>query len=95
VQLENREAVQTTLGKQNIGSAIHYPIPLHLQKAYTGLGYRVGDFPVCERAAERILSLPMFPTISETDQEQVVHVVVQSAKRTLAQRAEVQIQSIR
>lgn len=89
VQVENREAVQTTLGKQNIGSAIHYPIPLHLQKAYTGLGYRLGDFPVCERAAERILSLPMFPTISEADQVQVVQAVAQSAQRTLAQHQEV------
>src|SRR6266581_1226474 len=89
VQVENREAVQTSLGERNIGSGIHYPIPLHLQKAYTSLGYRLGDFPVCERAAERILSLPMFPTLEEKDQEQVVLAAVQSAKLSLAQRIEV------
>ena len=81
--------MQTALGAQNIGSAIHYPIPLHLQKAYTCLGYRPGDFPVCERAAERILSLPMFPALEEEDQSQVVHAVVQIVKRNLAQGVEV------
>ncbi len=89
VQVENREAVQASLGEQNIGSGIHYPIPLHLQKAYTSLGYRLGNFPVCERAAERILSLPMFPAIAEKDQAQVVHAVVQSIIRNRAQGVEV------
>ena len=89
VQVENREAVQTSLSEQNIGSGIHYPIPLHLQKAYTSLGYRLGDFPVCERAADRILSLPMFPALEEKDQTQVVHALVQGATRNLAQRVEV------
>jgi len=54
VQVEHREEVQAALAEQGIGTGIHYPIPLHLQKAYTHLGYRVGDFPVCERAAHRI-----------------------------------------
>jgi dTDP-4-amino-4,6-dideoxygalactose transaminase len=44
---------------------LHYPIPLHLQAAYRGLGYRKGDFPVTEKAAESILSLPMFPHMTE------------------------------
>ena len=50
---------------------LHYPISLHLQKAYQHLGYRPGDFPESEAAAESILSLPMFPHITE---EQVDHV---------------------
>jgi dTDP-4-amino-4,6-dideoxygalactose transaminase len=86
IQVENREAVQTTLAEENIGTGIHYPIPLHLQKAYTNLGYRLGDLPVCEKAAERILSLPMFPALSEADQARVVHAVVRSVRRTAAQR---------
>lgn len=80
VQVENRQAVQTALAGENIGTAIHYPIPLHLQKAYTNLGYEIGDFPVCEKAAERILSLPMFPAISEADKERVVQSVIRSVQ---------------
>jgi dTDP-4-amino-4,6-dideoxygalactose transaminase len=76
IQVENREAVQAALAKENIGTGIHYPIPLHLQKAYANLGYRPGDFPVTERAAERILSLPMFPSLSEANQARVVEALV-------------------
>ena len=86
IQVENREALQAALTKENIGTGIHYPIPLHLQKAYANLGYRPGDFPVCEKAAERILSLPMFPALSEADQERVVDAVVRSVRDTAAQR---------
>ena len=86
IQVENREAVQAALAKENIGTGIHYPIPLHLQKAYANLGYRPGDFPVCEKAAERILSLPMFPALSEVDQTRVVDAVVRSVRDTAAQR---------
>jgi dTDP-4-amino-4,6-dideoxygalactose transaminase len=89
VQVENREAVQAALAKQNIGTGIHYPIPLHLQKAYANQGYRAGDFPVTERAAERILSLPMFPTLSETDQARIIEALVQIVQDEAAQRAAV------
>jgi dTDP-4-amino-4,6-dideoxygalactose transaminase len=84
VQVENREEVQAALGEQGIGTGIHYPIPLHLQRAYTHLGYRVGDFPVCERAAHRILSLPMFPTISASDQARTAQAVARTVQRATA-----------
>lgn len=84
VQVENREGVQAALAEQGIGTGIHYPIPLHLQKAYTYLGYRVGDFPVCERAAHQILSLPMFPTISALDQARTAHAVIRAVQRATA-----------
>ena len=87
IQLENREAVQAALGKENIGTGIHYPIPLHLQKAYANQGYRAGDFPVTEKAAERILSLPMFPTLSEVDQVRVVETLVRVVGESIPQRA--------
>jgi len=87
IQVENREAMQSALAGENIGTAIHYPIPLHLQKAYTSLGYQSGDFPICEKAAERILSLPMFPAISEADQKRVVQAVIRSAQRTAVESA--------
>jgi dTDP-4-amino-4,6-dideoxygalactose transaminase len=80
VQVENRQAVQAKLADDGVGTGIHYPIPLHLQKAYANLGYRSGDFPICEKAAERILSLPMFPGLSESHQAQVVHAMVQSVQ---------------
>ena len=89
IQVENREALQAALAKENIGTGIHYPIPLHLQKAYASFGYRAGDFPVCEKAAERILSLPMFPAISEADQARVVDAVVRSVRDTASQSAAV------
>src|SRR5205807_7995967 len=82
IQLAAREAVQAALEQANIGAGIHYPIPLHLQKAYTSLGYRPGDFPVCEKAAEAILSLPMFPGISEADQARVVNTIVRVVQDT-------------
>ena len=89
VQVENREAVQALLAKENIGTAIHYPIPLHLQKAYANQGYQAGDFPVCERAAERILSLPMFPSLSEAAQSRVVEALIRSVREANDQRTAV------
>ena len=86
IQVENREIVQAALSKENIGTGIHYPIPLHLQKAYTRLGYQPGELPVSEKAAQRILSLPMYPGISETDQVRVVEALVQTVKGAVAQR---------
>src|SRR6185295_9874586 len=61
VRVRDRDQFQKCLAEANIGTGIHYPIPLHLQKAYQDLGYAAGDFPVAERAAVEILSLPMFP----------------------------------
>ena len=59
-------------------SGIHYPVPLHLQPAYAGLGYARGDFPVAERLAERILSLPMFPEIDQAQRDHVVAALEQA-----------------
>jgi dTDP-4-amino-4,6-dideoxygalactose transaminase len=83
IQAENREAMRQELGAAGIGSAIHYPVPLHLQKAYAGMRMRPGNLPVTEAAARRILSLPMFPNISPASQQRIVEVV-----STLSQRQE-------
>jgi dTDP-4-amino-4,6-dideoxygalactose transaminase len=80
LQVENREALRTDLAKENVDTGIHYPVPLHLQKAYVGLGYGRGAFPVCEQAAERIVSLPMFPGLSQADLARVADAVVRSAR---------------
>ena len=86
VRVQDREAFQAALAEAGIGTGIHYPIPLHLQKAYTRLGYRRGDLPVSENAAQRILSLPMYPGISEADQVHVVEVLAQTVKGAVVQR---------
>jgi len=61
---DNRDGLQKFLSEQGIATGLHYPLPLHLQKAYTHLGYGKGDFPVAESAAERLLSLPMYPELT-------------------------------
>jgi len=80
VRTENREGLMAHLNAAGIGTGIHYPIPLHLQKAYSSLGYKKGDFPVCERVAAEIVSLPMHPHLTEDQQSQVVREVVKFAK---------------
>jgi dTDP-4-amino-4,6-dideoxygalactose transaminase len=67
VQVDHRDELQASLKDAGIGTAIHYPIPIHLQPAAAGLGYGKGDFPVCERQAESILTLPIHPWLSEDD----------------------------
>jgi dTDP-4-amino-4,6-dideoxygalactose transaminase len=59
------------LREQNIGVNVHY-IPIHLQPFYAGLGFRPGDFPVSERYYERTISIPLFPALTESQQERVV-----------------------
>jgi dTDP-4-amino-4,6-dideoxygalactose transaminase len=60
------------LATNGIETAIHYPIPIHLQKAASGLGYKMGDFPVTEDQAKCILSLPIFPELTQDDLKYVV-----------------------
>lgn len=71
----DREALQAHLASQGIGSAIHYPIPLHLQKAYKDLNYKPGDFPVSEKVTPEILSLPMYPQLHADQQRRVVEAI--------------------
>ena len=72
VRVPNRSEMIDLLSQAGVGTGIHYPVPLHLQKAYSHLGYRTGDFPVAEEAATEILSLPMFPGITNEQQQTVV-----------------------
>jgi dTDP-4-amino-4,6-dideoxygalactose transaminase len=75
VQVQGRRKLQNDLKAMGIGTGIHYPIPLHLQKAYHSLGYETGDFPVSERIAPAILSLPMYPQLTRTEQESVAQAI--------------------
>ena len=72
VRTQDRERLVNHLNKAGIGTGIHYPIPLHLQKAYNSLNYSKGDFAVAEKVAAEIISLPMFPHLSASDQARVV-----------------------
>src|SRR6266849_6032694 len=84
VRVQDREALQAFLAEAGIGTGIHYPIPLHLQKAYEHLKYKNGDFPVTERAALEIVSLPMFPQLSKSQQEEVAMKVREFASARVA-----------
>jgi dTDP-4-amino-4,6-dideoxygalactose transaminase len=90
VQVEERDAVRQRLESAGIGTGIHYPIPLHLQKAYERLGHPEGDFPVAEATAKKILSLPMFPGLTPEQQRRVVAelaAAVQATSNNLASTA--------
>jgi dTDP-4-amino-4,6-dideoxygalactose transaminase len=87
VRVQNREELMKQLAGVGIGTAIHYPIPLHLQQAYESLGYEKGAFPVAEKVAPEILSLPMFPQLTADQQSRVVDQVVgfvEAGRKTLA-----------
>ncbi|OMH23855.1 erythromycin biosynthesis sensory transduction protein eryC1 [Tersicoccus phoenicis] len=80
VQVGERDRVLEELQAEGIGTGIHYPSPVHLTNAFRNLG-RPGDFPVAERAAGRILSLPMFPHLTPVQQERVVDVLANAVTR--------------
>ncbi|CAH0122848.1 DegT/DnrJ/EryC1/StrS family aminotransferase [Microbacterium sp. Bi121] len=75
VRTAERDRVMAELGAAGIGVGIHYPTPVHLTEAYRSLGYRDGQFPVAEAAADSILSLPMFPHLTDEQQERVASAV--------------------
>ncbi|HWL71478.1 MAG TPA: DegT/DnrJ/EryC1/StrS family aminotransferase [Geminicoccus sp.] len=72
IRCDGRDAVRQHLGEAGIATGIHYPTPVHLQPAYAGLGYRLGDFPHAERYARQTLSLPMFPELDDVRIRQVL-----------------------
>lgn len=87
VRLPNRERARRELAERGIETGLHYPVPLHLQAAYRPMGWRQGDFPVAEAVADSVLSLPMFPHITEEQVEYVCHNLQQHLKSGLAERA--------
>ena len=75
-----RDRVQAFLAERGIASNVFYPAPFHLQPIYAGLGYRRGDFPVAEKAAEEVLSLPMYPELTAAQIERVATELVAALK---------------
>jgi dTDP-4-amino-4,6-dideoxygalactose transaminase len=72
VRVQRRDSILAALGKKGIACGIHYPVPIHLQEAYRFLGLPAGSFPVAERCAGEILSLPMFPQLTALQIETIV-----------------------
>lgn len=81
-----RNELMQRLKAHKIATAVHYPVPIHLQAAYKDLGYARGDFPVAEYLASRILSLPLYPELSETQIETVARTLEKELERILSAR---------
>jgi dTDP-4-amino-4,6-dideoxygalactose transaminase len=77
IRVQDREGLQKYLAEAHIHTGIHYPVALHLQQAYAHLGYKQGDFPVSEKAASEILSLPMYPQLEPSDQTRVIQTILE------------------
>jgi dTDP-4-amino-4,6-dideoxygalactose transaminase len=92
VRLQRRDDALTLLRDAGIGSGIHYPVPVHLQRAYAELGYRAGDFPVTEMLANELLSLPIYPEMLLEQADEVVSTLRNAAalrpSETVGDRAE-------
>lgn len=72
IRTKQRDDLQTHLAKHGIQTAIHYPTPIHLTKSFKYLGYKKGDFPVSEALSDEVLSLPLFPELTQNEQETVI-----------------------
>ncbi len=75
IRSAKRDEIQKRLRDSSISSVVYYPIPLHLQEAVGFLGYKKGDFPVAEEAAEKVLSLPIYPELEETSIKEIVDII--------------------
>ncbi len=88
IRTYDRDGMMNHLKKAAIGTGIHYPIPLHLQKAYASLKYARGDFPVAERVAAEIVSLPMFPHLTSDQQARVAAEILSFTSKVGIKRAD-------
>jgi dTDP-4-amino-4,6-dideoxygalactose transaminase len=81
VRHPRRDELKQHLEANHVGCALHYPVPLHLQKCYAELGYKPGDFPVAEKAARECLSLPIYPELNEAGIQRVAEVIKEFFRR--------------
>jgi len=84
IRTQDRDGMMDHLKKAGIATGIHYPIPLHMQKAYDYMNYRQGDFPVTEKVASEIVSLPMYPTLQPEQQARVVQEILRCLRVEMA-----------
>ncbi len=84
IEVPNRDAVQKYLQEHGVGAMLYYPVPLHLQKVHKNLGGKLGDLPVTEEKTTRVMSLPMFPEITEEQQRTVVNTLIEALENCKA-----------
>ena len=80
IKVKDRDNLRAFLTEKHIGTEIYYPVPLHLQDCFTGLGYKKGDFPISEDAAESVLSIPIYPELTDDQKDYVVASIVEFYK---------------
>jgi dTDP-4-amino-4,6-dideoxygalactose transaminase len=88
IRTSERDKLRTALEAEGIQSAVHYPIPAHLQPAFSNLGYKAGDFPVSEQAAREVLSLPLFPEMTHEQVATVARAVTQNTRAHASQKTQ-------
>ena len=81
IRVPRRDTVQAFLAQRNIGSTVYYPVPLPFQPLYASLGHKPGDFPVAERAAQEVLSLPMYPELRSEQLRRVAEAIGEAVSR--------------
>jgi dTDP-4-amino-4,6-dideoxygalactose transaminase len=81
VKSDNRVELAAFLNEKGISTGVYYPIPLHLQKVYSGLGYKLGDFPVSEYLSQSTLALPLYPELTEDEQNYIIDCIYQFESR--------------
>jgi dTDP-4-amino-4,6-dideoxygalactose transaminase len=94
IRTSERDDMMLHLKKAGIGTGIHYPIPLHLQKAYVSLNYGPGDFPVSKRVAGEIVSLPMFPQLTADQQARVAEEILAFTSKTVRDLTDKNVNSL-
>jgi dTDP-4-amino-4,6-dideoxygalactose transaminase len=94
IRTDDRAGMMSHLNKAGIGTGIHYPIPLHMQRAYASLNYCLEDFPVARRIASEIVSLPMFPQLTADQQARVAEEVLAFASKASDERVESEVNSL-
>jgi dTDP-4-amino-4,6-dideoxygalactose transaminase len=94
IRTDDREGMMSHLNKAAIGTGIHYPIPLHMQRAYASLNYCLEDFPVSRRIASEIVSLPMFPQLTADQQARVAEEVLAFTSKASDGRVECEVNSL-
>jgi UDP-2-acetamido-2-deoxy-ribo-hexuluronate aminotransferase len=95
IQADGRNELQARLKREGIPTAVHYPVPLHLQPAYFAPGVERGSLPHAEAAAERVLSLPMHPYLSGVDQEKIAETVRNAMKQAAKGAPQLRMQTVR